>query len=52
MEKQFNLNIKIDDQTKDKLKFLANLDNRTMSGYLKNLIKTEYEKQNRREEVI
>lgn len=38
------LNIKIDEETKDMLRKLAEADNRTVSGYVKNFIRQEYEK--------
>nr|CRY97573.1 hypothetical protein [uncultured prokaryote] len=38
------LNVKIDDETKKMLQELAEKENRTVSGYIKNFIRTEYAK--------
>ena len=38
------LNVKLDQETKEKLKELAKAENRTVSGYIKNFILTEYAK--------
>lgn len=47
MEKEERLNIRIDKETKDKLKQLAKLENRTISNYIKTQIQQDYEKMNK-----
>lgn len=42
--KQEYLNIKIDHETKEQLRVLAELDNRTVTSYVKNFIRCEYNK--------
>lgn len=39
-----HLNMRIDTDTKEKLKKMAAADNRTISSYIKNLICREYDK--------
>lgn len=44
MNKEERLNVRIDKETKDKLRQLAKLKNRTISNYIITLIQVEYRK--------
>lgn len=43
-KEKVNINFKVDEKVKLKLQFLANLENRTLSSYLRNVAKKESER--------